>query len=397
MPFSATSAARGSTDRAWRIEQECPQCGAPVTLSETDRLLVCDFCRVRLILATNQTVRTLLPPRDPSPDGLVFVPYWRLKGQVWPFGRNHLRPAIVDMTRRAVALEGLPLSLGVRPQAMKLRFVTAETPGRFARSGIPLDAAVAAFWKSRDELVDDGAVDRLLLGETVGLIYVPVRIRDGLEDAVLDRTIASRPEEEIEIEPADEFKRACAVRFLSTVCPNCGSDLQAERDSLVLVCPACRTAWNARDTALERVSFQVLPAAFEPEIYIPFWKSCARVDGEAASFWTPAFKLHPEHWLRLARTLTIQQPRGAADELAPTGEVYPVTLPARGVADSLRILLTEIGGARRLIRSPIDAIRTDEATSTLVYVPMQSTANEISHPEMPIAFSRNLLAFGRNL
>ena len=35
---------------SWEVELQCPQCGAPVTLEEADRILSCAFCRVRLIM-----------------------------------------------------------------------------------------------------------------------------------------------------------------------------------------------------------------------------------------------------------------------------------------------------------------------------------------------------------
>ncbi len=35
---------------SWAIELQCPQCGAPVTMEEADRILACAFCRVRLIM-----------------------------------------------------------------------------------------------------------------------------------------------------------------------------------------------------------------------------------------------------------------------------------------------------------------------------------------------------------
>ncbi|MGD9137268.1 MAG: hypothetical protein PVH42_10930, partial [Desulfobacterales bacterium] len=32
------------------IEYQCPQCGAPATIEETDRLFTCQFCRVNSYL-----------------------------------------------------------------------------------------------------------------------------------------------------------------------------------------------------------------------------------------------------------------------------------------------------------------------------------------------------------
>lgn len=66
---------------SWQIEHQCPQCGAPILLDETDRLLDCTFCRTRLSLTANEGFHYYLPPPvDTSGKELIFLPYWRLKG-----------------------------------------------------------------------------------------------------------------------------------------------------------------------------------------------------------------------------------------------------------------------------------------------------------------------------
>ncbi len=423
MQSSATSAGRGSTSPSWGIEQQCPQCGAPVCLDETDRLLVCDYCRVRLILVPPATVRTFLPPRNPSLDGLVFIPYWRMKGQTWSFGADGMRSSIIDMTQRAATWAGLPPSLGVRPQAMKLRFVSPDTPGRFARVGVSFEAAVAARWKSLDDLEEEPPFHRILIGETSSVIYQPVRFGKGLEDAILDRSLGSAPAERPDLEPLPSSGSASPIRFLSTVCPNCGSDLVGERDSLVQICSGCRRAWTVDGGALVACPCHVVESAFAPDIHLPFWRTRAAVDGlelrtfddlirhaqlptlgrssarrgAAISFWTPAFKIHPEHWARMARTLTLRQADACPSAEAPGGEVIPVTLASKGTPDAIRIVIAALAGVKEAILPKIVRIQVREANSELVYVPFRASAHEISHPEMLVALSRNLLSFGRNI
>ena len=48
--FFVISAVKNLTPNPWAVELQCPQCGAPVTLEEADRILACAFCRVRLLL-----------------------------------------------------------------------------------------------------------------------------------------------------------------------------------------------------------------------------------------------------------------------------------------------------------------------------------------------------------
>jgi hypothetical protein len=42
------------------IEYQCPQCGAPAILTETDRLFTCQFCRVKSYLLPGDYFRYVL-------------------------------------------------------------------------------------------------------------------------------------------------------------------------------------------------------------------------------------------------------------------------------------------------------------------------------------------------
>jgi len=64
----------------FKIEQQCPQCGAPIILDEADRILSCKFCRTRIYLATEDFFRFYLPPAEGIPENIYFIPYWRIKG-----------------------------------------------------------------------------------------------------------------------------------------------------------------------------------------------------------------------------------------------------------------------------------------------------------------------------
>jgi hypothetical protein len=423
MPSSATSAGRSWTDPTWGIEQQCPQCGACVCLEETDRLLVCDYCRVRLILAVPGHARVHLPPRSASAEGLVFVPYWRLKGQAWSFGPDGIRSSIVDMTRLAGTCPGLPPSLGVRPQAMRLRFVTPETPGRFARIDVALADALALRWKGLDELEEIPPFHRVLIGDTASLIYQPVRVNGKIEDAVLDRALGPARGFSPAIESDPTPSSATGVRFLPSLCPNCGGDLEGERDSLVRICGGCRTVWSVGRDSLAACPCEVLPSTFQPDIHLPFWRTHARVEGielatyddllrhahlpalgrtsarrdSQIAFWTPAFKIHPEHWARVARTVTLRQPSASAESGAPAGEVVPVTLSHSCVTEAIRVLVAATAGVKEQILHKIEGIQIRDAYSSLVYLPFRANAHEVSHPEMLVSMNRSLLGFGRNL
>ncbi len=78
------------------------------------------------------------------------VPYWRVRALHYRCMPSRLRSALLDTTRLAAAAPGLPYSLGVRPQAVRLRFAAPVLATRFLPpSGPPplpgdqLDAALA--------------------------------------------------------------------------------------------------------------------------------------------------------------------------------------------------------------------------------------------------------------
>ena len=64
------------------IEQECPQCGAPLTVTETDRLLECPFCDTKNFLFTPNYFRYILPGKAPDRE-LIYAPYLRFRGSVF--------------------------------------------------------------------------------------------------------------------------------------------------------------------------------------------------------------------------------------------------------------------------------------------------------------------------
>ena len=70
---------RAGMAAGWQVEDRCPQCGALVALNETDRLLSCAYCQVRLYVATDGPPRYCLPVKPVPAGDLVMVPYWRVR------------------------------------------------------------------------------------------------------------------------------------------------------------------------------------------------------------------------------------------------------------------------------------------------------------------------------
>ena len=125
-----------------QVEQSCPQCGAPVTLAENDRLLSCPYCGVKNFLQTTGPFRYILPDKLDEPDRsqLIYAPYIRLKSNVFHVLEDTIAYNIIDTTQLGFVMPGLTPTLGMRPQAMKIGRLTSSTKGRFLRLSVKAKA-----------------------------------------------------------------------------------------------------------------------------------------------------------------------------------------------------------------------------------------------------------------
>ena len=154
------------------------------------------------------------------------------------------------------------------------------------------------------------------------------------------------------------------IRFIPTLCPNCGWDMQGHRDALVLHCGNCESMWQASKQGLSQVNVAYMPG---PEVentrYLPFWRIRADVvgidldsyadlvkvanlpkvvqpgwDRIPCHFWSPAFKVRPQRFLRLTHHLTLSQPREELVPHVPKGSMHPVNLPVSESVETLKII-----------------------------------------------------------
>ena len=401
------------------VEQECPQCGAPIGLEETDHLLQCPYCQVKSFLFAPDYFRLVLPHKAPDKE-IIYAPYLRFKGNTYACQGQTIGHRIVDITHLGTPVKGLPISLGLRPQAMKMRFVTQDTAGSFLRCSLGVDDVLARAGKRTSG--SGRLFHRAYIGETVSLIYLPLFVhKETLFDAIINRPIVKLNQGEDILGSADNHPR-WRLTFMSTLCPQCGWNLEGERDSVVLTCNNCNTAWEASEGRFVRVGFGVVPGQGEKTMYLPFWKIAARADGiginsfadfirltnqprvvqkdwenQDMSYWCPAFKIRPKIFLRLLSQLTISQKDFKTKETIPKKDLYPVTMPQSEAAQSLKLTLANSALTKRNTFPLLPQVNFAIKDSTLVYLPFTDKGHDMVQQDIRVSINKRALEYGRYL
>jgi len=412
--------------KTWEIEHQCPQCGAPITLGETERLFSCSYCRTRYYLIPRDYFKYYLPPSDHSSKDLVFIPYWRLRGMVFFCKADDLGHRVIDVSSLAVRRPWLPPSLGFRPQVLKLKFVSSEMVGRFFKPDIPLETVIQNIGMHLHPLNGSASAGpsafRAFIGETTSLIYAPLFIdKDTAHDAILMKPLAPIPKDFADgLLPFDQ-QGHWQIEFVSTLCPRCGWDLLGEKDSVVLFCKNCNSAWEASPIGLKEVNFGMFPIKANDVLYLPFWRmkvliegpkiqshtdltrvanvpKVTREEGEGSDlyFWSPAFKVPPEVFLRLTQGMTASRLREEREGSLPWASLYPVTLPVTEAAESIKITIASCALDKEMILPRLDEMKIHLNESLLVYLPFTSSGIDFVEPHTHLCIHKNYLKLGRN-
>ena len=404
------------------VVQECPQCGAPVDLEETDRLLRCPYCDVKSFLLGDPYFRFVLPPKDPG-RGLIYLPYLRFRGSSFTCRMDGVRHRILDITHLGVPFKRFPISLGLRPQAMKMQFVKADTRGTFLRCLLKTrDLLVRAERHSTSQ--DPGNVfHRAFIGDALSLIYLPMYVERGaLFDGITERPLARLPREKEMLSSIVDKAAGRGITFLATLCPDCGWNLQGERDSVVLTCPNCETAWEVREGRFVRVDFHVGTGGEGQSVYLPFWRMSVEARGmdmrsfadfmrvtnqprvirrewenEELRFWCPAFKIRPKVFLHLSRHLTLLRPGVNDTGRLPVKRLYPVTLPLSEALEGIKVTLAGCIITRNKMMPLLPETSFSIRETSLVYLPFHQGLHEMVEPNTRISINRKALEFGRYL
>jgi DNA-directed RNA polymerase subunit RPC12/RpoP len=404
------------------IEHQCPQCGAPATLEETDRLFSCTYCRVKSFLTHKNFFHYLIPHAPKGKEEAVYLPYWRLKGILFWSMRAGIRHRIVDASCQAVSSTHFPVSLGLRSQTMKLRFVPPQADGRFLKPDIAAEKMKSAVQGSFLTGLADPVFEHALIGETPSIIYSPFYIRSRVYDAVLDRPVSDVLPEDFTIESPTDPHPDMEIRFIPTLCPKCGWDMEGERDSLVLHCRNCRILYQAGNGRFKPIRVAHLPESEKGCLFLPFYQIEADTSGvllrsfadlvtaanlpkvirkewenRSFHFWSPAFKIRPEDFLRFARTLTLSQPQSDLVPGVPNKILHPVTLSIAEASEGLIINLASFIKPPEVMLPKLKEIAIKPRRALLVYIPFQETGADLSHPDFQLRVNKHLLKYAKHL
>lgn len=396
-------------------------------LEETDRILTCSYCRVRLYLVAPDYFRYCLVSKETAEEDIIFAPYWRFRGMEFFSQAYAIRQRVVDTSILATEHSFLPRSLGLRPQALKLRFVSSKNKARFLKQrGFFKEALLDAGTKNQNSAEpshDRYTPLREFIGESLSLIYSPFMLNNSmLYDAIVKRPVPSATERDDQASFIFEQPAKWDISFVPTLCPQCGWQLEGEKESCMLACTNCDTAWQPSGNCFTRVAHRVGAGKDSVVMHVPFWRMQAAVTGisigsyadlvrlanlpkairrewEAKKifFWSPAFKIQPHIFLRLSQQMTVRQPEESWDEKLAGLSLYPVTLPVSEAAQGIKVTLVHLIKDKRMIYPLLPDITITIQEYELVYMPFRVTANEFIQCSLGFGIDRNAMKFGKSI
>jgi hypothetical protein len=342
------------------------------------------------------------------------------------YGAGEIGHKIIDVSALALRRTLLPPSLGVRPQALKLRFISPEMEGKFLKPHVPLETVVQNIGVQLLPLNGSVSVGSIIhkafVGETVSLIYSPIYVeKDMAYDAILGKSLDSIPKDFAQDLLSVDQRKDWPIKLVPTLCPRCGWDLLGERDSVVLFCKNCNSAWAASQSSLEELNFGIVSSREGNTLYLPFWKMNIHLQGfeiqsypdltrlaEVAKvmkeegegldlyFWSPAFKVPPQLFLTLAQGMTLSQPREEFERNLSGSSLYPVTLPFREATETIKITIANFAINKKKILFKLNEIEIHLNESLLIYLPFTPSGSDFIQPHTRLCIYKSYLTLGRD-
>jgi len=411
------------------VEFECPQCGAPAGMEETSRLFVCDHCAVKSYLDPKEVFYFVLPGRAPEDKAVIYFPYWRLKGVLFicePALTVYSDP--IDRTYQAAPSDLFPRNLAYKTQVMKMRFAGRDLKGNIFKPTIPLNDIVARM-KSEYEInyQQHNATEAAFYhAEFVGLleiIYAPFYMQEStLYDGISNKRVDLGRDDPIHID--EKFAAALPpekgldqdVKFIPTLCPNCGWDMDCAKDSILLACNKCNSFYQPGRGGAKKLSVGFSPPEKNTALFLPFWRLEADVSGIQLDtfgdlvklanlikvvsdedkqrkyyFWIPAFKIASKLFLQIATRVTLGQPRGKYERSMPDVPIYPVNLPISEAIKCPKTVVANLIAIKEIHFSKLKRIEITAKRSALIYLPFEAYGSEFIHPQYKVRVSSQTL------
>jgi hypothetical protein len=365
----------------------------------------------------------VLPHPADEDKEIVYFPYWRFKGMLFFCGPTEIKDRFVDISQQAIDSQYFPFSAGLRSQAMKLRFVTPDTDGRFLKPRVKYQELFGCFEQRYGKSLPKPIIHQAHIGETLSLIYSPFYVKkDKLYDAVLDKPVSGTLPETFNLDELSDTDPRGHIRFASTLCPNCGWDLEGERDALVLRCKNCNSTWYPVGKKLKQMKFAHVASQGADTTYLPFWRIRAEFSGLdlnsyadlvkianlpravqshwhdiAFRFWIPAFKVRPRIFQRLAGQFTVLQPQDELVPRLPDGKIHPCNLPVEEAIECLKLTLAGFMKPRKTMTEKLPEIQVNAKSFALIYFPFNEEHHEYIQPDYQIAINKNVMTLSNNL
>lgn len=415
------------------VDQKCPSCGASITLHEDDIVIKCGFCDVHNYKIENGAGRFFLPAqmtKNLSPKDLVYAPYLRFKGAIYYVKDQEVRHKLVDTTRIGIKNSRLPVSLGLRPQAIPLKPVVAAVEGKFLRQSIPtktvfVDATKTLdLFQKRDQFNKQKIFHRAFIGETLSRIYQPYYISgDRLVDGVTLKIIGRNNILAEFLDLASDSKKSWEPRFISTQCPECGGLLSGDADCCVLQCTNCELMWREKQHAFTKVKWQIVMSSGLGMKHLPFWFIKYTTTGSEdlisfrdylrftnqpivsrhtdkthpLVFVIPAFKVNPKAFLLLSSKLTLQQHKIPKGEKRRILHGYPVNLTEKEAVQAIKSVLASTTIAREKRFPLLPEINIKKSESILTYLPFSHSTHDLVQEHTGATVQTAALRYGRML
>lgn len=404
------------------IEHQCPQCGAPAELEETDRLFRCEFCRVGSYLTMPKFFRYTMPHKAPGGTDIIYYPYWRFKGMLFSCMDRKIENRFLDVSQQALRSKHFPVNIGFRGQTQKLRFAAVEEEGTFIKPQVPFPKVLEDLTRQYSSRLRGRILHQDYIGETYSLIYAPFYLKQKVVDGVLNQPTSSLRVDQIEDGLLKTDTPDWPINFLATLCPQCGWDLEGNRDSLALSCDNCDTIWWAKKGKLSQLKAAHVPRKGSEWIHLPFWRIQADIsavtlesyadlikvanlpkvvqpgwDNKPFYFWNPAFKVRPQSYLTIATNITLNQPVEDFQPGQPKGERHAVNLPLSEAVESLKLNLANFMKPKERRWKLLPEIDIQARRFLLVYIPFKDTHHELVQPDLNLALNKNMLAHAKNL